>query len=286
MDEETKKAELSAADGKISEAQKAEDSANEALKTAQASKDENAVKEAESKVKSAAEAVEKAKADKTVIEQRHASGKGADEIIADISKSKDSGVPTRNFSITKEKFEDLNEKAKLFDQFSPVLAKLQKDPKLIEKLMAGDDPNQSLDARLRALEQREQSAKQAEVRTTIQKAVSTWPDFRERWEEIKPILTGLEASGISYADAVQRAYFAVNPDAAKGDKRLIEQARNAERQRGAMGGFGGGGGPIVHREQDGEYLMNDADKQFAQKAGVDPKLYSKHADHIKRFADL
>ncbi len=32
--------------------------------------------------------------------------------------------------------------------------------------------------------------------------------------------------------------------------------------------------------------MTDADSEFAQKAGIDPKLYAKHADWIEKFKDL
>lgn len=284
--EEQKKAALAAADQKIADATAAVTSAKADLKTATDAKDDTKITDAEGKVKTAEEALVAANTAKSDLE-----ASDVEDLIDDANKPpklKDGTPGDKDIKVPKDKFDDLNEKAKLFEQFGPLLAKVKNDPALLARLMAGDDPNQDIQARLQRLEEKEAADKRQVIATTITSATKTWPDFKSRWEEIKPILAGLTAQGVSYAEAVQRAYFAVNPEAVAQGKRLVElqKARTRENERGRMGPGGGGGAPIVGAEPEDEYQMSDADKEFSAKAGIDPKLYSKHAAWISRFDDL
>lgn len=256
------------------------------LQTATTAEDEAAITTAQGKVSSATTALANAEAKVTELEGD--AGADADALLgADGKKLADGTDPKKKIEVPKDKFDDLNEKAKLLEQFGPLLAKLKADPALVDKLMAGDNPDESIQQRLEKLENGIAATKREQVKSVITKAIQTWPDFKDNWDAIKPLLTGLEATGIPYAEAVQRAYFAVKPDAIKENKRLVEsaQARELEKQRG-KGSMGGGGAPIVGEADDEAYTLNDADKEFATKTGLDPKLYSKHAEWIDRFKDL
>lgn len=285
MDPEKKAQALISAQGVVDAAKAKLSTAQAKLQAAQEAKDDAATTAAQGEVTSAQGELTAAEA--AVTKLQGSADELADELLGDDGKLADGTDPKKKIEMPFDKFQDLNEKAKLLEQFAPVLAKLQKDPKLVEKLMAGDNPEASIADRLSALEQRETASKKAEIRDVITKAITLWPDFRAKWDEIKPLVTGMEAAGIKYADAVQRAYFAVNPDAVKKQERLVqlETAKERENARG-KGSMGGGGGPIVHNDGDEAYNLNEADLEFARKTGIDPKLYAKHAGFIEKFADL
>lgn len=284
MDPEKKAAALQSATEAVDNAKTSLSNAKAELQKAQEAKDEAAITKAQGDVTSAESALATAQA--KVTELQGSAADDADELIGDTLA--DGTDPKKKIQLPFDKFKDLNEKSQLFDQFAPLLSKLQQDPALVERLMAGDDPTKSIADRLTALEQRETAAKKAEVKDTITKALTIWPDFKEKWGDIKPLVAGMQAQGISYADAVQRAYFAINPDAVKKQERLVqvEAARQRENARGQGSMGGGAGGPIVHEGGDDDYQMTDADREFAQKTGINPELYKKHADWIARFKDL
>lgn len=288
MTPEEKALAITSAQTAVEDARKAISGAKAELQTATDANDEAAKTTAQGKITSAEAALATAEAKVTEL-QGDAAALADDLLGTDGKPLADGTSPKKNVQVPFDKFQDLNEKSKLLEQFGPLLAKLQKDPTLVEKLMKADDPNASIADRLAALELREANAKKQTIKDVITKAITIWPDFRNKWAEIKPLVTGMEASGIPYEDAVQRAYFAVNPDAVRNQERLVqvEQARARENNRGkgSMGG-GNGGTPIVHTGGDEEYTMSEADAEFARKAGIDPGLYQKHAGWIERFADL
>lgn len=289
------KEKLEAAKTRVSSAKTALSAAQADLKKAEDAdpKDDAAIATAKEKVESAQSELTEAEADVIALGGDEDPDPDAADIVDDITapeKKLNDGTPAdKKISISKDKFDDLNEKAKLLDQFSPVLAKLQKDPELVKRLMAGDDPSLSVPDRLAALEKRDRDEKRAEVTKVINAAIRTWSDFKEKWGQIKPILTGLEAQGVDYAEAVQRAYFAVNPEAAAANKRITDQlqARQVENKRGSQRMNTGGGGPKgPGTGEEDAYELNAEDQDFARATGLDPKLYGKHAEHIRKFADL
>src|SRR3990167_8389554 len=70
-----------------------------------------------------------------------------DELLADGTSDK------KEVRIPYKKFQETNEKAKLFEQFSPLLSKLQENPELIDKVMKGESKD-SLEAKVARLEER------------------------------------------------------------------------------------------------------------------------------------
>ena len=201
--------------------------------------------------------------------------KVAEELLAD-STSKKKIVP-----IPYERFVELNEKAKLMDQMGPLMSRLQQNPEVLDKINVPSP--ESVEARLAHLEEEQRVKKQVETRTVVEQAVKTWgEDFTKRFKgDIQPLVAALEKQGISYADAVQRAYFAVNPEAAQKETRLVEEgeARVQQNRMGRLSSSGGVMKPVKQEQQN--VVLSDIDRDFAQKAGIDPSLYSKHMDWMR-----
>lgn len=190
------------------------------------------------------------------------------------------GTPAdKEFVIPKTKYDELAEKSKLYESFAPLLAKLNKNTDMIDKLLE-DKQGETLEQKVTRLEEVLKGQKRNEVRSVITDAVSTWSDFQGHWKNIQPIVSGLEQQGISYREAVERAYFAVNPEAmSRGESIRAMQVENR------MGIFSPSAGQtkVVHKEskEEGEYEMNDADRELAIKAGIPFELYKKHGKYLK-----
>ena len=202
----------------------------------------------------------------------------AEELLAD-------GTPAdKEIRVKKTKYDEQAEKAKLYDSFSPLLSRLNKNPEVLDRLL--EDKKETLEQRVRRLEEEKKVVKQAETKNVITQAVKTWSDFREKWDDIRPIVTSLENRGISYAEAVQRAYFAVSPEAVQDEARLVSM-RQAESVQNSSGKTSSSGtkGKVVHEERDTVHI-SDADREFADKAGISLDLYKKHAKHLEQFKDL
>src|SRR3990167_11147485 len=156
------------------------------------------------------------------------------------------GTPRdKEIRVKKTKYDEQAEKAKLYDSFSPLLSRLNKNPEVLDRLL--EDKKETLEQRVHRLEDEKKVVKQAETKNVITQAVKTWSDFREKWDDIRPIVTSLENRGISYAEAVQRAYFAVSPEAVQDEARLVSM-RQAETVRNKFGKTkcSGTKGKVVH----------------------------------------
>ena len=212
-------------------------------------------------------------------------GKDVEEMLSD-------GTPKdKVVSIPKDKFDTVNEESKLFKQFEPLLAKLAKNPDVVEKLLDIKDPNEDLATKVARLEADIASKKQQEVKTVLTAALQEWPELKGRWNEVRPIIEGLEKQGYGYADSLERAWFAVNPEAAKKEQKFF--IREVEKNMGVFSSGGGGASkpPAVHKEVKSEenYAFNDADEEFIRLMGWGEKeraLYQKHAPRIAKFEDL
>lgn len=186
-----------------------------------------------------------------------------------------------------ERFQEINEKSKLFDQFAPLLSKIQQNPAVIDQL--AKNTTETIDQKVARIEAELKAQKRAELKKVILDAAVVWPDFTEKWDEMRPLVESLEKRGLSTRDAVQRVYFAVNPDAAKQEGRLIEhKAQEAENR---LGTFSSGGSVVRTPTTEETYPLDDADKEFisvmrGKGIVLDEKLYAKHADSIKKFRDL
>jgi hypothetical protein len=189
-----------------------------------------------------------------------------------------------------ERFEELNEKSKLFEQFSPILQKLKDSPDVLDQLTRGEQRNdESLEERIRRIEEREKSIQRNQIKGAVTQMVEAYgKEFTSRYDEIRPIAESLQKSGISVEESYQRAYLAINPSALEEHNRIVQQsqAKEIEKKRGVFDSSTGQVKRITKNVEEDRYPLNDADRDFAQKAGIDPKLYSKHADWLKGLEDL
>jgi hypothetical protein len=201
----------------------------------------------------------------------------AEDLLADGTSRR------KKVTIPFDKFEENNEKAKLYDAFAPLLSKLNQNPDAVDQLLHSET-NESLEERLARLEEQTKEKQRMEIKAVVTDALQTWPDFKNHWESVRPIAENLEKQGISYREAIQRAYFAVNPDAVDHDKRLLQQytVQQIQNQRGTMQAGSGQAKVVSNDESD----ISAVDKEFAQKAGIPLDLYKKHKDFIAKFADL
>lgn len=198
-----------------------------------------------------------------------------DEILAD-------GTPKdKDFKIKKEKYDELNEKSKLYDSFAPLLSRLNKNPELVDKIL-GNQEGETIENRLARLEDEKRTQRTVETRSVLKEAQRVWPDVLSRWSEMRAIVDGLEKQGVPYKNAVQRAYFAINPEAAKQEEKLVsyEQAVTARNQLGVFSSSSGA--TKVVRNDTSKYDVPPEDIEFGKKIGVSPELYQRHWDYIKR----
>lgn len=213
-------------------------------------------------------------------EEKVDSGKVADDLLSD-------GTPaSKDISIKKTKFDDLSDKAKLFEQYAPTLAKLHEkvkdDPTLLDKIL--DTPEKGdLGERLAGLEKELDDRKRKETKSVLTQAIEMWQkEFTDHWKEIQPLTAELEKTGYTYREALQRATYAINPELLKNEKRLIRdrEARDYENNQGKQAG-GGSGGHAVHDGGKDDYNTTDGDKMWAAKYNVDLKLYKTGAKFLK-----
>ena len=199
-----------------------------------------------------------------------------EEMLADGTSKK------KEIRVKHEKFTEINEKAKLFDQFTPLLTKIQKNPEVMDKLLGGGNTGEeSLAERVTRIEEEQKTQKRAEIRKVLSDALAVWPDFKKHWSEVRSLVDALERQNMPYRDAVQRAYFAVNPAAISQKERLLVERQTIQEgnRKGTFSSSGGGGRFITAgRENTDEYELNEADKDFASRAGISPDLYKKHGN--------
>jgi len=214
-------------------------------------------------------------------EENESSSEDSSELSKDeqLREMLSDGTPAdKDITVKKDKYDEANEKAKLYDAFAPVLAKLKDSPDLLDKLTREDD-GETVEARVKRLEQEKLEDKRKETERVLSDALEVWPDLRKYWEQIKPLAQGLENQGVSYAESLQRAYFAVNPNAVEKDNRLIQKAEQMQNESGSFSSSQGSS-KVIH-EDTGSYPMTEEDKEFAKSMGISESLYHKHSNHLK-----
>ena len=206
----------------------------------------------------------------------------ADDLLSD-------GTPaSKDIRVKFDKFKDVSEKAKLYEQFAPTLKKIEErakdDPKFLDSLLETAEKG-DLKGRLERIEEELNAKTRSEVRQVLIDAVDLWgKKFQTSWNEIKPLADQLQKTGkYSYREAVQRATLATVPELLQDGKRLVRRM-DADRLRNQMGKNqqGGSAGYSPASNEQGAYAMTDGDKTMAIRMGIDPKLYSKHADFLKQ----
>ena len=209
-------------------------------------------------------------------------GEEVEEVLSDDEKVaemlKDGTPADKEIKVKKSKYDENADKAKLYDAFAPVLDRLQKNPDILDKLVKHED-GETVEARIKRLEQDRINDKRKETEIVLRNAITVWPDFNKFWNQVRPIADSLEKQGTSYVEAIQRAYFAVNPDAASQDNRLVEQAHQMQNAQGTFASSMGVT-KVVQDKKDA-YPMTEEDKEMAKALGLTPELYAKHADHLK-----
>lgn len=204
----------------------------------------------------------------------------------DVSDLLSDGTSTdKKVTVNYKKFQELNESKKLLDQFSPLLAKLQNKPEVVEELLNAKS-GETVEERVIRLEKELTAQKRKESETVLREYIKAYPNFRESWTSMKPIISSLEKQGLDYREAVRRAYLAINPEAMEAErKRLQNESNNEVNKRLGTTSSSSSASKRVYDDSD-DLDISDSDLQFAKAAGIDPKLYKKHAAHIARFKDL
>ena len=216
--------------------------------------------------------------EETTEESEESSEEKVEELLKD-------GTPAnKRVTIPKDKLDNLTADSKLFEQFKPLLSKLQENPDVVEKVM-GKDAGESAETRITRLEEADKAKKRDELRGALTKAVEVWKDFTKHWSDVRPIMESLERRGTSVEEAMQRAYYSVNPDALKQEERLVNMkgAQEIQNDQGKTSSGGGIGKKVV---QESTVELSAEDAEFARLAGIDPKLYIKFGKDIEKFKDL
>lgn len=198
-------------------------------------------------------------------------GEEVEEMLADGTQAK------KVVTIPYDKFKEVNEESKLYKKFQPLLAKLKPDQ--VEKILELKD-DETVEQRITRLEEELKGKRRGELKSALMDAIDLWgKDFKNRWQDISPIVSSLEKQGIEIKDAIQRAYFAVNPEVLK-DKKLVEQAKIVQNNQGKVSS---GGGFSKNTQQIEELDLPAEDMEVAKLLNIDPNLYKKHWDKVKHY---
>lgn len=195
-----------------------------------------------------------------------------EELLADGTSAK------KEVRIPYDKYREKDEKSKLFDQFTPLLAKLKESPKVVDELLR-NKPLEPWQERVERIEEELRLSKQAEMKSALSDALKVWPNLKEQWSELRPLVDTLSQKGVPYREALRRSYIAVNPESAAEADKLAGQEAVSQ-----MGVFSSpASGKRVTLLQAKRYQMTLEDEEFAKKFGIDPSLYEKYAAEIEKF---
>ena len=121
--------------------------------------------------------------------------KKADELL------KDGTSPKKDITVSKEKFDDRNKKAKLYEAHAPLLEKVLKNPDLVEELLETRTKG-NLEDRLAQLEEERKVVKRQELREAVTEALTKWSGFDKDWPEIREDVDRLVKRGLSYQESI------------------------------------------------------------------------------------
>lgn len=187
-------------------------------------------------------------------------GKKADELIE------------KRILVDKDRFNERNDKAKLFETHAPLLEKVLKDPELVERLLE-QEQGSNVEDRLARLEEERKAEKRSEIRGAVSEALSRWPEFEKSWSDIQPLADSLSKK-YSYKEALNRAYLAIHPEAAQAEaERIASEAGNK------AGTFSMGGSYSPNPSKiNPQTKLTDADKRNAKALGKTEQEYAKVLD--------
>lgn len=116
--------------------------------------------------------------------------------------------------VDKDRFNDRNEKAKIYEAFAPLIEKLKDNPGAVEKLLEIDQKG-SLEDRVAKMEGERKVEKRKELNEAVVDALSKWPSFGKDWPEIQEQFEVLVKRGLSSQEAIRRSYLALHPEEAE-----------------------------------------------------------------------
>lgn len=142
-------------------------------------------------------------------------GEQADELLSGSEK---------RILVDKDRFNERNDKAKLYEAHAPLLDKVLQNPALVEELLETKS-KEDLSGRLTRLEEEKKAEKRSELRQAITEALTRWPDFKQSWTAIQPVSDLYYKQGYSYKEALRKAYIAEHPEAAQAEAERITKER-------------------------------------------------------------
>lgn len=208
------------------------------------------------------------------------------------------GDKGKKILVDSDRFNDRNDKAKLYETFAPIIDKVKGDPELVARLL--DTKNKgSLEDRVNQMEQERKDAKQGEIKAAVTAAIKRFKGFEKDWPEIRDQVEMLAKRGLPFEEAIRRSYLALHPEEA-----VAEATRIAAEVNNGQGAFRSGGGYAPHiLDTKQEPKLNERERKVAHdllgkdfgngmvliKSESDyAQLLEKHKDHLraKGFFDL
>lgn len=191
---------------------------------------------------------------------------------------KDGTPADKEIKVNKKTFDDRNDKAKLYETHAPLLDKVLKDPGLVERLLETQEKG-DLGVRLSKLEEDRKLEKQRELREAVTEAVSNWPDFEKSWPEVKSLFESLSRQGLPSREALRRAYFAVNPEAAAAEaERAKQEGHKALGVHSSPAGYPSKAGQPKEKPN-----LSDGERHMARVFGKSEEEYGKMMETHKTW---
>ena len=169
-----------------------------------------------------------------------------------------------------KRFNEINDKAKMYDTHALLLDKVLKNPDLVEELLETKKKG-ALEEQVAQLVEERKVEKRNEIRTALTSALSKWPNLANEWAEIQPMVDMLyKQKGLPYEEAIRRSYIAEHPEVAQEESQRI--ASEALNRRGALSG-GGSNPPEVAKVKTGREL-NTGEQRVARAYGKSDEEYA------------
>lgn len=193
---------------------------------------------------------------------------------------KDGTPADKNITISKKKYDDQNEKAKLYETHAPLLEKVLRNPKLVEELLETQTKG-NLEERLVRLEEEKKLERRRELKEALENAISQWDNFEKDWPELQEDVERFVRRGYSYQEAIQRNYLAMHPEAVQ-----AEAERMAQNRSRGLGEFSRGSSYAPRFEKmSPRYKLTDDEKMVAQIMGKSEEEYGRLLEKHKDWLD-
>lgn len=129
--------------------------------------------------------------------------KEVDELLHDGTSKK------KEVTLDFDRFSSLNDKAKQAEELQTKVDELT--ARLEGQGLSKEEVAKIIDERVSPITLPLKAQRERETREVLGFAIQNYPDFKAQWNEVRPLVAELEKSGITYGEALKRAYLAVNP---------------------------------------------------------------------------